>query len=162
MFGNKKLKSEIKSLKSDLDKAREATFIVITEQQKLHLDFEKSKKKLEETISHYEKILSDCYVRDSKGRFKRFGDGNIFLSFKVYKKDLIGSLKNFPIEIVELMLKRQYEQKGNTDIKIFQDSRFSSRWGFRWDLTEEGYNFWAEVISRKNFNLFYEKYPKKK
>src|SRR5574344_1737319 len=142
MFGNKKLKAEIESLKSDLDKAREATFIVITEQQKLHLNFEKSKKKLEETITHYEKILSDCYVRDSKGRFKRFREGNIFLSFKVYKKDIIGSLKNFPIEIVE-------------------DSRFSSRWGFRWDLTEEGYNFWAEVISRKNFNLFYEKYPKK-
>ena len=54
MFGNKKLKAEIKSLKSDLDKAREATFIVITEQQKLHLDFEKSKKKLEETYRDWE------------------------------------------------------------------------------------------------------------
>ena len=59
MFGNKKLKAEIKSLKSDLDRARQDTFIVLTEQKKSNLE-------LEETISHYEKILSDCYVRDSK------------------------------------------------------------------------------------------------
>lgn len=171
MFGKSKLKAEIERLKGEnesLQKSNQSLTDDLSTEQIRHkitsetlMCYIKKNTKLEETISHYEIILSDCYVRDSKGRFKRFGEGNIFLLFKVYKKDLIGSLKNFPIEIVELMLKRQYEQKGNTDIKIFQDSRFSSKWGFRWDLTKEGYNFWAEVISGKNFNLFFEKYPKK-
>ena len=35
MFGNKKLKAEIKSLKSDIDRARQDTFIVLTEQKKI-------------------------------------------------------------------------------------------------------------------------------
>ena len=98
MFGNKKLKSEIKSLKSDLDKAMQDTFIVLTEQKKSNLELEK-------TISYYEEILSDCYVRDSKGRFMKYRK-----EYKVTEKDLIGQLKGFPIEVVQKMVDYQVEQ----------------------------------------------------
>lgn len=157
MFGNKKLKSEIQSLKSDLDKPREATFIVITEQQKLHLDFEKSKKKLEETISHYEKILSDCYVRDSKGRFMRYRK-----EYKVTEKDLIGQLKGFPIEVVQKMVDYQVEQGNEADVTVFQKDITSTHGegGVSWGATQETFDFFHDIVKSKNFNLFFNKYPK--
>ena len=33
--------------------------------------------------------------------------------------------------------------------------------GFRWSNSVEGFTFWDEVIHRKNFNLFFQKYPNK-
>ena len=157
MFGDKKLKAEIKSLKSDIDRARQDTFIVITEQQKLHLDFEKSKKKLEETISHYEKILSDCYVRDSKGRFMKYRK-----EYKVTEKDLIGQLKGFPIEVVHKMVDYQVEQGNEADVTVFQKDITSGeyRMGFTWNKTKELFVFWHNVIEFRHFDTFFEKYPK--
>lgn len=80
---------------------------------------------------------------------------------KITKKDLIGELENFPIEIVKKMLQEQYKQVGKMDISIFQDSRFTDkpRGGFHWSDTIEGYAFWNTILNFKRFNIFFERYP---
>ena len=80
---------------------------------------------------------------------------------KVTKKDLIGDLENFPIEIVKKMLQEQYKQVGKMDISIFQDSRSTDkpRGGFNWSDTIEGYAFWNTILNFKKFNIFFERYP---
>jgi hypothetical protein len=79
-------------------------------------------------------------------------------NYKVTEKDLIKGLKGFPIEVVEKMLEKQQLQRGYTNIKSLQDTILG---GFQWDITSEGFGFWKEVIIRKDFSLFFTKYPKK-
>ena len=150
MFGDKKLKAEIKSLKSDIDRARQDTFIVLTEQKKSNLELEK-------TISYYEEILSDCYVRDSKGRFMKYRK-----EYKVSEKDLIGQLKGFPIEVVQKMVDYQVEQGNEADVTVFQKDITSTHGegGVSWGATQETFDFFHDIVKSKNFNLFFNKYPK--
>lgn len=79
-------------------------------------------------------------------------------NYKVTEKDLIKGIEGFPIEVVEKMLEKQKEQKGKANIKILQDIICGA---FQWDITSEGFNFWDSVILRKDFSLFFTKYPKK-
>lgn len=79
-------------------------------------------------------------------------------NYKVTEKDLIGDIKDFPIEIVEKMLEKQQEQKGYTNIKTLQTVVDGA---FQWDMTSEGHTFWENVIRYKYFNIFFKKYPKK-
>lgn len=83
----------------------------------------------------------------------------------VTEKDLIGEIKDFPIEIVEKMIERQMEQGNKADVSVFQRTRFvgASSGGFTWTKTtedEDEENFWRNVISCKNFDIFFRKYPK--
>lgn len=80
--------------------------------------------------------------------------------YKVKKSDLIGDLKGFPIEVVQKMLEKQLAQGNKQNIEIFQIYIFSGEKGFFWEQTEEGIDFWIEVISCNNFDLFFQKYPK--
>lgn len=80
---------------------------------------------------------------------------------KVTIKDLIGDLENFPIEVVEKMLVEQFKQLGKTDIAVFQYNRTDAKKGFCWDNTVDGHDFWNDVIRRKKFDLFFERYPKR-
>ena len=72
---------------------------------------------------------------------------------KVTKKDLIGDLENFPIEVVEKMLQRQYEQVGKIDISVFQKYNRNDiqKGGFHWADTIEGHGFWYGVIKEEKF-----------
>lgn len=70
-----------------------------------------------------------------------------------------GDLKGFPKEIIVYMLKYQEEQGNKKDISVFEENRTRCE-GFVWHKTKEGYWFWDEVIREKNFDLFFEKYPK--
>ena len=151
MFGNKKLKAEIKSLKGDLDRARQDTFIVLTEQKKSNLELEK-------TISYYEEILSDCYVRDSKGRFMRYKK-----EYRVTEKDIMGDLKGFPIEVVQKIVDYQVKQGNKVDVTVFQKDITSTHGegGVSWGATQETFDFFHDIVKSKNFNLFFNKYPKK-
>ena len=81
---------------------------------------------------------------------------------KVTQKDLIGDLKDFPIEVVEKMLQKQYKQVNKKDISIFQEYRCYDKQngGFSWEDTIEGHQFWRHVINDKNFDVFFERYPK--
>jgi hypothetical protein len=80
---------------------------------------------------------------------------------KVTTKDLIGDLENFPIEVVEKMLIEQYRQWGKIDITIFQYNRSDAKKGFSWENTADGYDFWNDVIGKKRFDVFFERYPRR-
>lgn len=83
--------------------------------------------------------------------------------FKVEKSDLVGGIKNFPIEVVEKMVEEQVRQGCQPDVEAFQQYPFAgvSDGGFNWGDSIDGNDFWEEVIGEDNFELFFEKYPKK-
>jgi hypothetical protein len=74
-----------------------------------------------------------------------------------------GQLIGFPKEIIARMLDCQEEQGTKRDVNVFEKYKDSSlvEGGFDWDETKEEIFFWYEVICNKDFNLFFEKYPKK-
>ena len=74
-----------------------------------------------------------------------------------------GDLKDFPKEIIARMLDYQEEQGNPRDISVFErvSIAFQRIKGFNWYETQEKCDFWYSVINNKNFNLFFEKYPKK-
>ena len=82
--------------------------------------------------------------------------------YKVKKEDLIGEIKDFPIEVVQKMVDYQVEQGNKADITVFQIRNYASisLGGFSWSNTVEGFNFWDDVINDKEFDLFFNKYPK--
>ncbi len=74
-----------------------------------------------------------------------------------------GKLEGFPKEIIARMLECQEEQGNPRDISVFEkrcDVRRCDK-GFDWDKTKEKFDFWGELISNRNFNLFFVRYPKK-
>lgn len=71
-----------------------------------------------------------------------------------------GQLEGFPPEIVEKMLYYQEKQGNKRDVSVFEKRKDSYSSGFCWDSTEEKFDFWDDVINNKNFDLFFEKYPK--
>lgn len=83
--------------------------------------------------------------------------------FKVEQSDLVGAIKDFPIEVVEKMIDEQVKQGCRADVKVFQKFPAAgiSENGFDWSVAEDGYDFWEKVIGESNFELFFEKYPKK-
>ena len=46
----------------------------------------------------------------------------------------------------------------------FQKEAYSNcdEGGFLWDKTEEGFDFWSDVIYIKKFGVFFDKYPEGK
>lgn len=79
------------------------------------------------------------------------------MRYIVKPEDLKGEIFDFPIEVVQLMVDNQLKQYEKADISIFQLSKTG---GFRWVSTEEGFDFWEEIINKKNFKLFFKRYPK--
>lgn len=69
-----------------------------------------------------------------------------------------GYLIGFPKEIIARMLDCQEEQGNERNVSVFENNITI---GFAWDKTKEGGCFWYEVITKENFDLFFEKYPKK-
>lgn len=78
-------------------------------------------------------------------------------------KDAIGQIEGFPLEVIERMIDYQVEQGNKPNVKVFQVFNQSDKnhFGFLWDLTKEKSRFWYEVIYYRNFDVFFEKYPKK-
>jgi hypothetical protein len=70
--------------------------------------------------------------------------------------------KELPVEIQEKMLDEQERQGNPRNAEVFEKNIVASpsEGGFLWGLSEERYDFWAEIIRRGNFAVFYEKYPK--
>lgn len=83
--------------------------------------------------------------------------------FKVEQSDLVGNIKDFPIEVVEKMIEEQVKQGNRPNVKVFQHFIIADvdDGGFTWVETDDGTEFWQEVIGEDNFDLFFEKYPKK-
>lgn len=82
---------------------------------------------------------------------------------KVEQSDLIGNIKDFPIEIVQVMVDEQVRQGNKANVIKFQlkPDKDVIEGGFRWFNSVDGVTFWEEVIHRKNFNLFFQKYSNK-
>lgn len=81
--------------------------------------------------------------------------------YKVKESDLKGDIKDFPIEVVQKMVERQYEQINRCDVNAFQFDKYSGiHKGFIWSKTAEGEAFWRNVIANNNFDLFFAKYPR--
>ena len=80
----------------------------------------------------------------------------------VEQSDLIGKIKDFPIEVVQQMVNEQVRQGNEPDVKVFQrlSKAYALGGGFVWARTDDGFYFWDEVICRENFDLFFSKYPK--
>lgn len=78
------------------------------------------------------------------------------------KSNDINQLKGVPLQIVNKMLERQEEQVGFKDMSVFMKRITSgkSENGFNWCETEEGSNFWIQVIAHRNYIYFFKKYPK--
>jgi hypothetical protein len=83
--------------------------------------------------------------------------------FKVEQSDLVEGIKNFPIEVVEKMIEEQVKQGNCPNVAVFQNdvSACAGDGGFDWSDTKDGDDFWVEVLDGGNFELFFEKYPKK-
>lgn len=83
-------------------------------------------------------------------------------NYKVKQSDLIGDIKNFPCEVVKKMIEEQVKQGNTADVEVFQllVTAGQDEGGFDWDKTEDGYDFWDEVIMC-NFDLFFDTYPAK-
>lgn len=75
---------------------------------------------------------------------------------KVTKNDLIGDIKNFPIEIVQKMCEKQIKQGNKFSPKIFQLNKYAEKsiGGFDWDRTDEGHDYWWNIIGGEIFHLF--------
>ena len=84
------------------------------------------------------------------------------MEYKVKQEYLVGEIKDFPIEVVQRMVEEQVKQGNKADISVFQKSANSGHieGGFLWIYTSEGFYFWYKVIVGKNFDKFFEKYPK--
>lgn len=80
----------------------------------------------------------------------------------VYPEDLVGDINGFPIEIVQHMVNEQVLQGNPPNITVFQKINYRNKnsKGFDWDLSKDGDSFWHKVIINRNFELYFEKYPK--
>ena len=81
---------------------------------------------------------------------------------KVEKSDLIGQIADFPIEIVQRMVDEQVRQGNKASVTIFSNFKYRGQnsGGFTWNDSPEGHEFWTKIISLKQFDVFFEKYPK--
>ena len=84
-------------------------------------------------------------------------------TFNVEQIDLVGNIKDFPIEVVEKMIEEQFKQGYLPDVEVFQKNASAGvdEGGFCWTNSEDGFKFWEDVISYGDFELFFKKYPKK-
>lgn len=78
----------------------------------------------------------------------------------VKPEDLKEKIKDFPLEVVQRMVNCHIEQYGEIDLKDIISASVIPEGLFEWSKTQEGLEFWNDVINHKNFDLFFKKYPK--
>jgi len=68
-----------------------------------------------------------------------------------------------PIEIQQKILYYQEKQGNSRNPNIFRHDieTGSIDGGFTWRDTEEGHNFWVNILYSREYNEFYELYPEK-
>ena len=81
----------------------------------------------------------------------------------VEQSDLVGDIRNFPIEVVQEMVNEQVRQGNDYDVEVFQERSYAGgiRGGFDWTDSVMGEDFWNDVLFNKRFDAFFQKYPKK-
>lgn len=78
----------------------------------------------------------------------------------VKPEDLKEKIKDFPLEVVQRMVNCHIEQYGEIDLKDIILASVIPEGLFEWSKTQEGQEFWNDVINHENFDLFFKKYPK--
>ena len=80
----------------------------------------------------------------------------------VEQSDLIGAIKDFPIEVVQEMVNEQVRQGNKADVEVFQKRVYATRvcGGFDWDRSLVGLKFWMNVLLNERFDTFFKKYQK--
>lgn len=69
-------------------------------------------------------------------------------------------LDKLPDDIIEIMFERQKQQRNPRSYIYLSDDR--ARGGFNWDATEEGFEFWSDILISNNLDVFYTKYPRER
>lgn len=74
-----------------------------------------------------------------------------------------GELTGVPEEVVERMLECQALQGNLRNVKVFERHLGASKFtgGFHWEETSEGESFWRRVLGCRDYDVFFDKYPKK-
>lgn len=82
----------------------------------------------------------------------------------VEKSDLIGEIKEFPIEVAQEMVNEQVRQGNKAAVEVFQEDYSADKncGGFCWCDSVMGADFWYEVLFNKRFDEFFQEYPKDK
>lgn len=81
------------------------------------------------------------------------------------EKDLVGDIEGFPIEVVQWLVDEQVRQGNSANASVFQRDIYADkvRGGIDWDECpeeEEEDDFCVKVLDYKNFDVFFDKYPK--
>ena len=81
--------------------------------------------------------------------------------FELTSSDMVGGMYGFPIGVAVKMLEHQLSQTGKSDVGVFTNDIECDKkhGGFDWNDTEEGFEFWAEVIAEHRFDVFFGKHP---
>lgn len=81
------------------------------------------------------------------------------MKLKYLKEDYVPKeqLEGFPLEVIDKMLQRQFEQGEGLSTIDFEKGCYHV---IDWAETAEGKIFWTNVILHKDFDVFFEKYPK--
>lgn len=83
--------------------------------------------------------------------------------FEIKKNHLVGEIADFPMEVVERMVYEQVTQGQKADPAVFAKNKTASdsQGGFTWSQTSDGIRFWRSVVGVNDFDVFFERYPKK-
>ncbi len=129
-----------------------------------HKDYDKFFKKYPEYKKYNDSITEKIQINPISVSDLDELSSNVPNKFGITSKDMIGSIKGFPVGVVVKMMEEQEKQRNNPDITVFQErkERDIDRGGFHWKTTEDGQIFWEIVIMDRKFDEFYKKYPEYK
>lgn len=112
---------------------------------------------IKKVTSFYKKLIDEINAKPEPPNTAK--NENMYI---VKYQDLRGYIGGFPLEVVQQMVNEQVAQGNEADVTIFQDGSkcHFAQGGFNWHDTECGTDFWHSVISGRNFDLFFQYYPK--
>lgn len=75
---------------------------------------------------------------------------------KIYRHYVTEDLAAIPTRIIDKMMEEQVAQGNVANVSVFDNEliSFSSAGGFDWDSTNEGEDFWHDVLIEHDFDLF--------
>lgn len=82
------------------------------------------------------------------------------MRYIVKREDICGKIDGYPIEIIQAAVDRGMEQ-GNDANLVIRGLQHSEAGGFDWSETPEGSRFWSRIMCIQEFNIFFQKYPRK-
>ncbi len=115
--------------------------------------------RINKAIRHFYHHL--MVTKDSTGRTMSIYE---YMLNSIKGIDFDGDIAGFPHRVVAMMMTEQFNQGNPPNLEVFEKNVKTPRGdgGFSWDITPEGGDFWIEVISYKNWEVFDKKYAQTK